>query len=313
MAERVLTRVHSLRERLDETLAANRNEIVSLLSRIEGKGKGILQHHQLIAELEAIPEANRKKLLDGAFVRPRPGVWEYIRVNVHALVVEELRVPEYLHFKEEVTHCLLGFNASTNGNFVLELDFEPFSASFPRPTLSKYIGNGIEFLNRHLSAKLSMTRRACILCLNFSEFTATRGRSDALSKPSHSGRSSCDSEIQLYNVDELQSDGPSLKECNLGDETGSIGSCTKNNKANPSRFQLEQDAAYTLGGHSFTAAAIEYVILKVKPPLHRPQIALLLALHKLKVSDEQLKSAVDTYEPLVAFALSCGMYTLHPR
>ncbi len=33
MAERVLTRVHSLRERLDETLAANRNEIVALLSR----------------------------------------------------------------------------------------------------------------------------------------------------------------------------------------------------------------------------------------------------------------------------------------
>jgi sucrose synthase len=33
MAERVLTRVHSLRERLDETLVANRNEIVALLSR----------------------------------------------------------------------------------------------------------------------------------------------------------------------------------------------------------------------------------------------------------------------------------------
>jgi hypothetical protein len=31
-------------------------------------------------------------------------------------------------------------------------------------------------------------------------------------------------------------------------------------------------AAYTVGGHSFTAAAIEYVILKMKPPLHRPQI-----------------------------------------
>ena len=35
-------------------------------------------------------------------VRPRPGVWEYIRVNVQALVVEELRVAEYLHFKEEL-------------------------------------------------------------------------------------------------------------------------------------------------------------------------------------------------------------------
>lgn len=33
MAERVLTRVHSLRERLDETLSANRNEILALLSR----------------------------------------------------------------------------------------------------------------------------------------------------------------------------------------------------------------------------------------------------------------------------------------
>ncbi|XP_041014575.1 uncharacterized protein LOC121257546 isoform X2 [Juglans microcarpa x Juglans regia] len=74
-------------------------------------------------------------------------------------------------------------------------------------------------------------------------------------------------------------------------------------------FSLLQKAAYTVGGHSFSAAAIEYAILKMKPPLHRPQIALLLALHKLKVSEEQRKSAVDIYEPLVAFALSCGMYS----
>ncbi|XP_059456293.1 uncharacterized protein LOC132186375 [Corylus avellana] len=74
-------------------------------------------------------------------------------------------------------------------------------------------------------------------------------------------------------------------------------------------FSLMQKAAYTVGGHSFSATAIEYVILKMKPPLHRPQIALLLALHKLKVSEEQRKSAVDMYEPLVAFALSCGMYS----
>ncbi|XVF23262.1 hypothetical protein REPUB_Repub13aG0021300 [Reevesia pubescens] len=74
-------------------------------------------------------------------------------------------------------------------------------------------------------------------------------------------------------------------------------------------FSLMQKAAYTVGGHSFSAAAIEYVILKMKPPLHRPQIALLLALHKLKVSDEQRKSTIDAYEPLVSFALSCGMYS----
>lgn len=37
-------------------------------------------------------------------IRLRPGVWEYVRVNVNALVVEELSVPEYLHFKEELVN-----------------------------------------------------------------------------------------------------------------------------------------------------------------------------------------------------------------
>ena len=36
-------------------------------------------------------------------------------------------------------------------------------------------------------------------------------RSDSFSKPSHSGRNSCDSEIQLDTVDELQSDKSSFK------------------------------------------------------------------------------------------------------
>ncbi|CAH8381526.1 unnamed protein product [Eruca vesicaria subsp. sativa] len=74
-------------------------------------------------------------------------------------------------------------------------------------------------------------------------------------------------------------------------------------------FSLMQKAAYTVGGHSYTAAAMEYVILKMKPPTHRPQIALLLAINKLKVSEEQRKASIDTHEPLLSFALSCGMYS----
>ncbi|XP_023530913.1 sucrose synthase [Cucurbita pepo subsp. pepo] len=190
MAERLLNRVHSLRERLDETLITQRNEILALLSRIEAQGKGILQHHQLIAEFETIPEENRKKLADGAFgevlrstqeaivlppwvalaVRPRPGVWEYIKVNIHALVVEELQVAEYLHFKEELV------NGSSNGNFTLELDFEPFTASFPRPTLSKSIGNGVEFLNRHLSAKLFHGKESMQPLLDFLRVHCYKGK-----------------------------------------------------------------------------------------------------------------------------------------
>ncbi|KNA10678.1 hypothetical protein SOVF_142020 [Spinacia oleracea] len=74
-------------------------------------------------------------------------------------------------------------------------------------------------------------------------------------------------------------------------------------------FSLLQKAAYTVGGQLFSAAVIEYVILKMRPPIHRPQIALLLPLNKLKVSEEQKKFAIDSYEPNIAFALSCGMYS----
>lgn len=34
--------------------------------------------------------------------RPRPGVWEYVRVNVFELIVDNLSVAEYLRFKEEL-------------------------------------------------------------------------------------------------------------------------------------------------------------------------------------------------------------------
>ncbi|CAO2823117.1 unnamed protein product [Amaranthus hypochondriacus] len=183
-----LTRVPSLKERLDETLTAQRNEIISFLSRIVSHGKGILQPHQLLSELEAV--SDKQKLYDGPFgevfrhtqevivlppwitlaVRPRPGVWEYIRVNVDALAVEELTPSEFLHVKEELV------DGSVNGNFVLELDFEPFTASFPRPTLSKSIGNGVEFLNRHLSAKMFHDKESMKPLLDFLRMHHYKGK-----------------------------------------------------------------------------------------------------------------------------------------
>ncbi|KAK4761701.1 hypothetical protein SAY87_029585 [Trapa incisa] len=190
MAERLLPRSHSLRERLHATLTSQRNDIVAFLARVEAKGKGILQRHQIIAEFEAIAEESRQKLLGGAFgevlkasqeaiisppwialaVRPRPGVWEYIRVNVHALVLEQMQVAQYLRFKEELVE------GSSNGNFVLELDFEPFNASFPRPALSKSIGNGVEFLNRHLSAKLFHDKESLHPLLEFLQVHCYKGK-----------------------------------------------------------------------------------------------------------------------------------------
>ncbi|XP_047308751.1 sucrose synthase-like [Impatiens glandulifera] len=181
MADRILTRVHSLRERLDGTVSAHRNELLLLLAGIEKQGMGILKPHQIEAELEALPKDAQLKLHDCHFeevlkstqeaivlppwvalaVRLRPGVWEYIRVNINALVVEDLTVPQYLQFKEELVQ------GPQNGNFVLELDFEPFTDSFPRPTLSKSIGNGVEFLNRHLSAKMFHDKDSMFPLLHF--------------------------------------------------------------------------------------------------------------------------------------------------
>ncbi|KAF3323469.1 sucrose synthase 2 [Carex littledalei] len=177
--ERMLTRLHSVRERISDSLSAHPNELIALFSRFVKQGKGMLQPHQIIAEYNtAIPD--REKLKDSAFddvlraaqeaivlppwvalaIRPRPGVWEYVRVNVSELGVEELSVPEYLQFKEQLAD-------ENKENFVLELDFEPFNASFPRPSLSKSIGNGVQFLNRHLSSKLFHDKESLYPLLNF--------------------------------------------------------------------------------------------------------------------------------------------------
>ena len=67
-------------------------------------------------------------------------------------------------------------DGSTNGNFVLELDFEPFTASFPRPTLSKSIGNGVEFLNRHLSAKMFHDKESMRPLLDFLRMHHYKGK-----------------------------------------------------------------------------------------------------------------------------------------
>ncbi|KAK9027013.1 hypothetical protein V6N11_066862 [Hibiscus sabdariffa] len=152
MADSGITAVHSLRDSFDEALTSHRrNQTLSLLLRIEGKGKGILQRHQIIQE------ENEKKLNDGEFS-------EILRAT------QELTVAEYLRFKEDVV------DGSTNGDFVLELDFEPFNASVPRPTLSNRPVTASSSSTVTFRQSCSMTRRACTLCSNSSKSIATKPR-----------------------------------------------------------------------------------------------------------------------------------------
>ncbi|KAK1317517.1 Sucrose synthase 4 [Acorus calamus] len=185
-------RIPSMRERVEDTLCDHRNELVSLLSRYMGQGKGILQPHILLDELLNVIEEDHKgrvALTEGPFfdalksaqeaivlppfvaiaVRPRPGVWEYVRVNVYELSVEQLSVSEYLKFKEELV------NGHFNDHYVLELDFEPFTASYPRPNRSSSIGNGVQFLNRHLSSVMFRNRDSLEPLLNFLRAHKYRG------------------------------------------------------------------------------------------------------------------------------------------
>ncbi|XP_058080098.1 sucrose synthase 1-like [Magnolia sinica] len=201
MADRRLTRVHSLRDRLGESLNAHRNELSYILTRYVNQGKGILQRHQVLTEFEAVISEGDKHNIKGSVigevlratqeaivsppwvalaVRPRPGVWEYIRMNVNEMAVEELSIPEYLKFKEDLV------NGSSNNNFVLELDLEPFTDSFPRPTLSKSIGNGVEFLNRHLSSKMFHDRESLYPLLDFLQAHNYKGRTMMLNDRIHS-------------------------------------------------------------------------------------------------------------------------------
>ncbi|GER24716.1 sucrose synthase [Striga asiatica] len=183
MANPKLMKLPSMRERVEDTLTAHRNELVSLLSRYVAQGKGILQPHHLIDELDNIigDDSSKTKLSDGPFgevlksaqeaiilppfvaiaIRPRPGVWEFVRVNVYELSVEELTVAEYLRFKEDLV------DGQHEDHFVLELDFEPFNATFPRPTRSSSIGNGVQFLNRHLSSVMFRNKESLEPLLDF--------------------------------------------------------------------------------------------------------------------------------------------------
>ena len=192
MVAATLTRVLSMRERVEDTLCEHRNELVSLLSRYVAQGKKILQPHHILDGLAAVIDENeeRQHLRDGLFgdvlrstqeaiilppwvalaVRPRPGVWEYVRVNVDELSVEQLNVAEYLEFKEHLV------NGRVKDNYVLELDLEPFNASFPRPTRPSSIGSGVQFLNRHLSSRLFHDRESMQPLVDFLRAHRYRGQ-----------------------------------------------------------------------------------------------------------------------------------------
>lgn len=86
------------------------------------------------------------------------GDWHYLRLNADDLSVEEMSVSHYLAFKEKLAAA-----DDRNGDlpnrdsydpFIFELDMAPFNAHQPKIKVETSIGQGVEFLNKTLSARM---------------------------------------------------------------------------------------------------------------------------------------------------------------
>ncbi|KAL9238761.1 hypothetical protein vseg_013139 [Gypsophila vaccaria] len=166
---------------LDGVLSSHGQDILVFFSRAEAHGKTILRRQQLLAEFDSVTKVEGLKLGDGLFgevirstqeaivlspwialaVRPMPGVWNYIHFDTKSLVVKELTVSEFLRMKEMVVE------ENMNDKFVLELDFKPSTGSLNIPSRTESIGNGADYLNRMLSAKMFHDKQSMVLLLEF--------------------------------------------------------------------------------------------------------------------------------------------------
>ncbi len=101
--------------------------------------------------LERIAEISQEAALDGAWIyfalRRRIGRWFYLRIHLETMEAEEIDVSCFLSFKE-------GLVDGGVSDWVLEVDLGPFNRGFATPTEDRFIGRGVEFLNRRLSSRL---------------------------------------------------------------------------------------------------------------------------------------------------------------
>ncbi|KAL6603412.1 hypothetical protein ACP70R_043773 [Stipagrostis hirtigluma subsp. patula] len=165
-------RADSIAETMPDALKQSRYQMKRCFQRYVSKGRRLLKNQQLIEELEKSMDdkIEREKLVEGflgyiiystqeavvlppfvAFaVRMNPGIWEYVKVHADDLSVEGITPSEYLKYKE----TLYDETWAKDDNS-LEVDFGALDLSTPHLTLPSSIGNGLQFVSRFMSSKLS--------------------------------------------------------------------------------------------------------------------------------------------------------------
>jgi sucrose synthase len=82
-------------------------------------------------------------------VRTRVARWRYLLIHAEDLMSREISASEYLASKERLAGARF-----PQDRWVLEVDLSPFERGFPKLSEARSIGQGVKFLNRHLSARI---------------------------------------------------------------------------------------------------------------------------------------------------------------
>jgi sucrose synthase len=157
---------------LPELLTKHRKEIYLLLRRYRALGKNLLGWSDVTYEFERFCETKQgKPLSDTALgrlvrstqevvvhgpalflaVRTRVARWQHLLIHAEDLMSRKITASEYLAAKERLAGARF-----PQENWVLEVDLSPFEREFPKLSEARSIGQGVKFLNRHLSARIFM-------------------------------------------------------------------------------------------------------------------------------------------------------------
>lgn len=156
----------------DALKQSGRYNMKKCFSKFIQKGKRILKLQHLKEEMEMVVEdaTERQQILHGEMglifsstqeavvippyvtfaIRPSPGFWEFVKVSADDLAVEGISSTDYLKLKEMV----IDENWANDEN-ALEVDFGAFDFKMPKLIISSSIGNGLDFVSKSITNKLS--------------------------------------------------------------------------------------------------------------------------------------------------------------
>ncbi|CAL5335103.1 unnamed protein product [Camellia sinensis] len=157
---------------LSDALRQNRYYMKRCFSGFVGMGRRLMKPHQIMEEIDKAIEDKRERarVLEGLLgqvfsstqeaainppyvalaVRQNPGFWEFFKVNANGLEMDLITAKDYLKLKEIV----YDENWAMDKN-ALEIDFGACDFSTPRLTLSSSIGNGVDFMSKLITSRIS--------------------------------------------------------------------------------------------------------------------------------------------------------------